>query len=140
MTSRLEQLEASAAAGDAEAMTDLALVYARGEEMQGVDAAKAVAWYQKAVGLGNCRAMGNLAYLYLNGISVPKDPVRAVGLYGEAVKGDFPDVGQCLYDLAGCYEAGEGVPRDVGRAAALYRKACARGFGLARKALVRLGA
>lgn len=87
MSERLRNLANAAEAGDAEAMTELALVFARGEERQRVDLAKAVDWYEKAAGAGSRRAMGNLAYLYLNGISVRRDPVRAVALYEAAVRG-----------------------------------------------------
>ena len=86
MSERLLDLMNAAAAGDAEAMTDLALVYARGEERQRIDLPKAIVWYGKAVDAGSRRAMGNLAYLYLNGISVPRNPARAVALYEEAVR------------------------------------------------------
>ena len=44
MTIRLQTLIAAAESGDAEAMTDLALVYARGEERQRVDLRAALAW------------------------------------------------------------------------------------------------
>ena len=140
MTARLQTLMFMAESGDAEAMTELALVYARGEERQRVDLPKAVAWYWKAADAGSRRAMGNLAYLYLNGISVRKDPARAVALDEEAVKGQPPDLEQCLYDLANCYELGIGVPPDRARAMALYSKSAQLGSRLAQQALSRLKA
>lgn len=138
MSSRLRALVAAAKSGDAEAMTDLALVHARGEERQCVDLRAAIAWYGKAAAAGSRRAMGNLAYLYLNGISVRKDPARAVMFYEEAIKGPSPDLGQYLYDLASCYELGIGVPPDRARAMALYSKSAQLGLRLAQQALVRL--
>ena len=87
-----------------------------------------------------CVGMGNLAYLYLNGISVRKNPVRAVALYEEAVKGPSPDLEQYLYDLANCYELGIGVPPDRARAMALYAKSAQLGSRLAQQALSRLTA
>ena len=140
MSSRLQALVAAAESGDAEAMTDLALVYARGEELQRVDLRAAIAWYGKAAAAGSRRAMGNLAYLYLNGISIRKDPARAVMLYEEAIKGPSPDLGQYLYDLASCYELGIGVPPDRARAMALYSKSAQLGSRLAQQALSRLKA
>ena len=131
MTTRLRTLVAAAESGDAEAMTDLALVHARGE---------AIGWYWKAAASGSCRAMGNLAYLYLNGISVRKDPARAVALYEEAVKGPSSDLEQYLYDLANCYELGIGVQPDRARATALYSKSAQLGSRLAQQALSRLKA
>ena len=140
MTARLQTLMFMAESGDAEAMTELALVHARGEERQHVDLAKAVAWYWKAADAGSCRAMGNLAYLYLNAISVRKDPARAVALYEEAVKGPSPDLEQYLYDLANCYELGIGVPLDRVKAMSLYSKSAQLGSRLAQQALSRLKA
>lgn len=140
MTTRLRTLVAAAESGDAEAMTDLALVHARGEELQRVDLRAAIGWYWKAAASGSCRAMGNLAYLYLNGISVRKDPARAVALYEEAVKGPSSDLEQYLYDLANCYELGIGVQPDRARAMALYSKSAQLGSRLAQQALSRLKA
>ena len=140
MTTRLQMLVAAAKSGDVEAMTDLALVHARGEELQRVDLPTAIGWYWKAAASGSCRAMGNLAYLYLNGISVRKDSARAVALYEESVKGPSPDLEQYLYDLANCYELGIGVPSDRARAMALYSKSAQLGSRLAQQALARMGA
>ena len=133
-------LVAAAKSGDAEAMTDLALVHARGEELQRVDVPKAIGWYWKAAASGSCRAKGNLAYLYLNGISVRKDPARAVALYEEAVKGPSPDLEQYLYDLANCHELGSGTRPDRARAIELYSKSAQLGSRLAQQALERLKA
>lgn len=140
MSERLQNLLNAAAAGNAEAMTDLALVYARGEERQRVDLTKAIAWYGKAVDAGSRRAMGNLAYLYLNGISVPRNPARAVALYEEAIRDLSPDLDQYLYDLANCYELGIGTSPDKARAIELYSKSAQLGARLAQQALMRLNA
>ena len=140
MTTRLRTLVAAAKSGDAEAMTDLALVHARGEELQRVDLPTAIGWYWKAAASGSCRAMGNLAYLYLNGISVRKDPARAVALYEEAIKGPSPDLEQYLYDLANCYELGIGVPPDRAKAMDLYSQSAQLGLRLAQQASSRLKA
>ena len=140
MSERLRNLANAAEAGDAEAMTELALVYVRGEERQRVDLPKAVAWYRKAADAGSRRAMGNLAYFYLNGISVRQDPARAVALYEEAIKGPSPDLGQYLYDLANCYELGVGAALDKTRAMDLYSQSAQLGTRLAQQALARMGA
>ena len=140
MSARLQALVTAAESGDAEAMTDLALVHARGEELQRVDLRAAIAWYWKAAASGSRRAMGNLAYLYLNGISVRKDPARAVALYEEAIKGPSPDLGQYLYDLASCCEFGVGTAPDKAKAMDLYSQSAQLGSRLARQALVRMGA
>ena len=139
MTARLQNLAVAAESGDAEAMTELALVYARGEERQRVDLPKAVAWYRKAADAGSRRAMGNLAYFYLNGISVRRDPARAVAFYEKAVCGPSPVLDQYLYDLANCCELGVGIPPDKARAVELYSKSAQLGSRLAQRALARLG-
>ena len=140
MTIRLKTLIAAAESGDAEAMTDLALVYVRGEERQRVDLRTALAWYGTAAAARSRRAMGNLAYFYLNGISVRQDPARAVALYEEAIKGPSPDLGQYLYDLANCYELGVGAAPDKTRAMDLYLRSAQLGSRLAQQALARMGA
>ena len=140
MTIRLKTLIAAAESGDAEAMTDLALAYARGEERQCVDLRAALAWYEKAAAAGSRRAMGNLAYFYLNGIFVRQDSARAVALYEEAIKGPSPDLGQYLYDLASCYELGVGAAPDKTRAMDLYSRSAQLGSRLAQQALARMGA
>ena len=140
MSARLQALVAAAESGDAEAMTDLALVYARGEELQRIDLRAAIGWYRKAAASGSCRAMGNLAYFYLNGISVRQDPARAVALYEEAINGPSPDLGQYLYDLANCYELGVGAAPDKTRAMDLYLRSAQLGSRLAQQALARMGA
>ena len=139
MTARLQTLMFMAESGDAEAMTELALVYVRGEERQRVDLPKAVTWYRKAADAGSRRAMGNLAYFYLNGISVRQDPARAIALYEEAVKGPSPDLDQYLYDLANCYELGVGTAPDKVRAVGLYSRSAQLGSRLAQQALARMG-
>ena len=83
--------------------------------------------------------MGNLAYRYLNGISVRQDPARAVVLYEEAVKGPSPDLDQYLYDLANCYELGVGTAPDKVRAVGLYSRSAQLGSRLAQQALARMG-
>ena len=140
MTIRLKTLIAAAESGDAEAMTDLALAYARGEERQRVDLCAALAWYEKAAATGSRRAMGNLAYFYLNGIFVRQDSARAVALYEDAIEGPSPDLGQYLYDLANCYELGVGAAPDKTRAMDLYSRSAQLGSRLAQQALARMGA
>ena len=44
------------------------------------DYAKAAFWYQKAADKGFARGLSELAYLYEQGLGVPKDPVKALNL------------------------------------------------------------
>ena len=84
--------------------------------------------------------MGNLAYFYLNGISLRQDFARAVALYEDAIEGPSPDLGQYLYDLASCYELGVGAASDKARAMDLYSRSAQLGSRLAQQALARMGA
>lgn len=111
--------------------------YAHGFNGLAHDGDRAMKLYRRAAELGNRRAMGELAYFYLNGIFVDQDISEAVRLYEEAVKTELCD--SWLYALAACYEKGEGVPRSLLRSLSLYRRAAELGSGRARKALLRLG-
>ena len=111
--------------------------YAHGFNGLAHDGARAMRLYRRAVAMGNRRAMGELAYFYLNGIFVDQDVTEAVRLYEEAVKTEVCD--SWLYALAACYEKGDGVPRSLARSLSLYRRAAELGSARARKALWRLG-
>lgn len=70
-------------AGDPQAQTYVGELYERGA--QGApDYAMAALWYQRAADQGYRRAQTNLAVLYETGRGVPRDPQRAVRLYGTA--------------------------------------------------------
>lgn len=45
------------------------------------DYTQAAFWYQKAADKGFARGLSDLAYLYEQGLGVPKDPVKALNLY-----------------------------------------------------------
>ena len=83
-----EWYEKAAAKGDANAMSNLGVLYDNG---QGVaqDYAKAREWYEKAAAKGDANAMNNLGLLYNNGHGVAQDYAKAREWYEKAAaKGD----------------------------------------------------
>ena len=74
--SALKTFQSLAAQGNAEAQTNLGMLYANG---QGVpqDYVQARQWYEKAAAQGDALAQNNLAELYYAGLGVPQDNVRA---------------------------------------------------------------
>jgi len=48
------------------------------------DYTQAAFWYQKAADKGFARGLSDLAYLYEQGLGVPKDPVKALNLYRQS--------------------------------------------------------
>ena len=72
----LKTFQSLAAKGNAEAQTNLGMLYANG---QGVprDYTKAREWFEKAAAQGDPMAQNNLAELYYAGLGVPQDNVRA---------------------------------------------------------------
>jgi len=72
----LKAFQSLAAQGNAEAQTNIGMLYANG---QGVpqDYSQARQWYEKAAAQGNPMAQNNLAELYYAGLGVPQDDVRA---------------------------------------------------------------
>ena len=81
--------------------------------------------------------MGNLAFCYLCGQCVERNPKEAVRLINESIaKGE--DNGRNYYNLATCYENGDGVEADIDKAVELYRKSAGLGYKKAQAALRRL--
>ena len=118
-TSGLEQVEARANRGDADAQYDLGGRYSKGDGVP-LDEEKAVAWYRKAAEQGYTNAQCNLGDCYSGGRGVPQDYVEAVKWYRKAAEqGDSA----AAYILALCYYDGHGVLQDSAEAAKWFRKA-----------------
>jgi hypothetical protein len=71
----------NAEAGDADAQTNVAMLY---EKLQPPDYASAASWYGKAAATGHAPAETALARLYEAGLGVPQDKVKAINLYRQA--------------------------------------------------------
>lgn len=97
---------------------------------------KAAEIMQTLADAGNVMAKLNLGRLYQMGRGVPKDAVKAVGLYEAAAKdGDL----EALVALGGVYQYGEpDVPEDADKALQYYLKAAGQGFAEAQIAIGRM--
>ena len=82
-TPKADAFREKAAAGDADAMFQLGLVYDTGKGVV-QDCCKAREWYEKAAAAGNARAMTSLGGLYDKGHGVPKDDAKARYWYEKA--------------------------------------------------------
>src|SRR5438046_2467882 len=80
----LERTQTSAAAGDANAIGNLADRYWRGDGVNR-DRSKAVDLYRRAADLGNGAAMLQLGFLHQNGTDLPKGDEQAARWFGKAV-------------------------------------------------------
>jgi TPR repeat protein len=74
-TASLPQLQQMAAKGDAAAENAIGLLYAQGDEKEGVphDEKEAARWFTKAAEHGNIVAQSKLGSLYWSGRGVPQD-------------------------------------------------------------------
>jgi TPR repeat protein len=98
-----------------------------------VDYARALKYY--AMAPEHPVIMNNLGVLYSLGHGVPKDQVRAVQLFEQAMLGGDDSAPA---NLASQYEAGEGVPKDLAKARILYEVGATYGDQIAQQALARL--
>jgi TPR repeat protein len=105
----LERAQASAAAGDATAMSRLAERYWRGDGVNR-DPSKAVALYQEAAALGNDEAMLRLGFMHENGTGLPQSHEQAAAWYRRAV--DSTNA-RAMFRLGVLYWSGRGVPQDL---------------------------
>ena len=67
-----EQIQILANQGNAEAQTNLGVMYVSGSEVS-QDYAKAFEWYTKAANQGYAVAQSNLGVMYINGQGVPQE-------------------------------------------------------------------
>ena len=130
----VDEIEALAHEGNAEAMFLLGTAYAEGLG-QTQDESAGVRWYHAAAEKGHTLAQHNLGNVYFEGIGVQQSDQLAVQWWTLAAKsGDaIPQ-----FRLAGMYEQGRGVSKDISTALSWYRKAAQRGDKNAAAALVRL--
>ena len=114
----------AADAGNADAMSNLGLMYAAGRGV-GWDDGQAVIWHRKAADAGNASGMVKLGSMYAFGRGVPRDDAQAVMWYRKAA-----DAGDALgmSGLGYMYAVGRGgLPQDDAQAVIWYRKAADAG-------------
>ena len=123
----LDELRARAAAGEAEAQTNLAFKYANGEGVP-EDDAEASRWFRLAADQGHPDAQIGLGWRYVNGEGVQQDDAEAIVWFRLAAEQGFDSA---QFSLGWMYQWGRGVAQDHAEAAAWYRKAAEQGLAIA---------
>ena len=120
----LEEIRASATAGDARDQTRLGELYYRSDEVP-QDYAEALKWFTLAAAQGYAPAQTGLGQMHFSGRGVPRNQAKAYSLYIKAAsQGDA----QAQYHLGYIYYAGEGAKQDFATAAKWFAKAAAQGM------------
>jgi hypothetical protein len=129
---RLAYFQRGAAAGDAAAELQLAILYAKGEGVA-QDYTASATWFRAAASQGSPRAQYDLGVLYERGRGVKVDLTEAANWYLKAAQASYP---LAEYNLAVCYTRGQGIRQDLPEAALWYRRAAGQGVV---QAMVNLG-
>ena len=119
----IDQLQASAENGDADAMAELGECYYFGKGVSG-DRDKAFMWLSKAADAGSSKACFWLGACYENGYGTDMDLEKAVYWYGKSAESGYTDA---MNTLAVRLKNGTGTARDLEKAAYWYRKAAELG-------------
>lgn len=131
----IDEIEARAGAGEAEAQFLLGTAFAEGLG-KAVDAEQALVWYRRAAAQNHILAQHNIGNAYASGFGVARSDEQAVYWWTLAAQqGDaIPQL-----RLGEVYEQGRGVDADLDQAIRWYTDAARRGNPNARAALLRLG-
>jgi len=119
-----KRLLADAAARRDYRATALQSILERGSRGEKRDRSAVVAAVRKAVGQGKAAAQHTLAFMYLIGDGVPKDPSQELLWYRAAAAGGDS---RANFMLSLMYYHGDGVPRNPAEAARLMRAAAESG-------------
>jgi len=120
----INQLQASANAGNAKAALVLGLKYADGDGVAANDG-EAVRWLQRATQSGEAMAQYRLATLYERGRGVAADSTQAAVLYEQAAKRGNR---RAMHNLAVAYANGAGLEKNFTEAARWFRSAAELGL------------
>jgi len=120
----LSALRSKAAAGDLQAMHDLADDLDEGYS-GAVNQPEALKWFEKAAAKGHIDSAARAGYMYDLAEGTEENNVRAAQLYLQAAKGG-EEVAQ--FNLGLMYEDGEGVKQDLDRARFWYEKSAAQDY------------
>lgn len=126
-------LQASAQAGNVDAMLLLADCYQKGLGTA-PDAEAAYHWYLQAAERGSTQGMVAVANCYLHGVGVAIDAEQVFQWNIRAAEGGDPSG---MINAAACYEDGFGVPQDQRKAFALYEQAALADYDLGMYSLAR---
>lgn len=122
-TTAFSECSKAAETGNADAMSNLGVMYANGFGVS-EDKQASFAWYRKAAEQGNPKHQSFFGALYQHGSGVARDEREAVVWYRKAAEQGYPGG---LEDLGSMYEAGLGVSSDLVLASMMYMLAEARG-------------
>lgn len=84
-TSELKQLQEQATQGDAQAQSDLAILYLTGSDVE-KNEGKAIEWFTKAAEQGHDKAQNNLGVIYGNGLGVKRDYKKAFEWFSKSAE------------------------------------------------------
>lgn len=126
-TTELEQLQAKAASGDAEAQFNLGVIYDNGEGVPR-DYKAAREWFRKAAEQGNAMAQNSLGLMYADGQDEPQDYQKAAEWIRKAAEQGHTNA---QASLGWMYANGKGVPQDYSQAYMWSNIAAASGHGIA---------
>jgi TPR repeat protein len=118
---QIEELEQSAARGDATAMYHLGRMYEYGSGVS-KDVTKARQWLEKASSAGSAAAMNDLGSMCEEGKGKPRDHAEARHWYTQSAGMGYSEA---MANLGSLYRQGHGVPKDYRLAQRWYRKAAA---------------
>ncbi len=119
----VEQVQAAADEGDAEALYILASVYFKGVRTPR-DYRKAVDLFTRAGELGLALAQLHLGEMYYDGTKIPQNDAEALRWYQAAA---LQGLTEAQYGLAKIYADGMGVAKDFQAAASWYMQAAVQG-------------
>lgn len=119
-------------AGEPAAQHELGVRYLQGKGFE-ADTAKAAFWFEKAAEQGFDLANYNLGILAMNGWGMPWNPFVSYRYFMEATKKDMPEA---EFVVALILTEDLVVPQDWSTAYGFMKKAAAKGFEPAKKALV----
>jgi uncharacterized protein len=120
----LGELETRAAAGDAQAMTQLGYRFGKGLDGTDQDYGEAMKWFRLAASKGDARAMYYIGALYADGSGVAQNCKEAMKWFQFAAdKGQV----QAMGAIGKLYAFGCGVAQDMTQAARWYQLAAGRG-------------
>jgi TPR repeat protein len=114
----IQDLRRGAASGSRVDQSVLGLCYLYGVDVE-VDYKEAFRLLSLA---GTSRAVTNLAWMYAQGLGIPKDLAEAIRLYKAVAKFEL----RAQLELGRIYARGMGVPNDPGEALRWYSAAAAR--------------
>lgn len=103
-------IEIAANLGHVQAKSHLAQFYRDGSKLFKIDYEKSRLLFEEAAKCGDIEALSDLGSMYLGGIGVDVDLLKAFELFEKAALGGDP-IAQ--YNLSCCYIEGIGVPSDV---------------------------